>query len=101
ASASIEIIDLRTIVPWDRAIVVESAKKTRRCLIVHEDTLTAGFGAEVAAAVAHDAFSNLEVPVERLAVPDTPLPYNVGLMNAILPSVEGIAQKIGELLAHR
>src|SRR5581483_10344219 len=98
-SASIEILDLRTIVPWDREAVVESVKKTHRCLIVHEDTLTAGFGAEIAAVVAHDAFAKLEAPVERIAVNDVLLPYSVHLLRAVLPSVESITAKINDLLA--
>jgi len=88
---SIEIVDLRTIVPWDRAAVLASVERTSRCLIVHEDTMTAGFGAEIAAVVAREAFLSLDAPVERIAVPDIPLPYNVGLMEAVLPSVEQIA----------
>jgi 2-oxoisovalerate dehydrogenase E1 component len=96
---SIELLDLRTVAPWDRAAVLASVRKTRRCLIVHEDTLTAGFGAEIAAVVAEEAFLSLDAPVSRLAIPDVPTPYNVGLMNAVLPSIEGIAAKMQELLA--
>ena len=95
---SIDVLDLRTVAPWDRAAVLASVRKTRRCLIVHEDTLTAGFGAEVAAVVAEEAFLSLDAPVSRLAIPDVPTPYNVGLMNAVLPSVEGISDKMRELL---
>ena len=95
---SIEVLDLRTVMPWDRTAVLASVRKTRRCLIVHEDTLTAGFGAEIAAVVAEEAFLSLDAPVSRIAVPDVPTPYNVGLMNAVLPSVEGIAAKMQELL---
>ena len=99
ASDSIEVIDLRTIIPWDRNAVVASVNKTKRCLIVHEDTITAGFGAEIAAVVAKDCFFNLDAPIERLAVPDIPLPYNIRLMNAILPGAETILAKMNELLA--
>jgi 2-oxoisovalerate dehydrogenase E1 component len=95
---SIEVLDLRTVAPWDRAAVLASVRKTRRCLIVHEDTLTAGFGAEVAAVVAEQAFLSLDAPISRLAIPDVPTPYNLRLMNAVLPSVEGIAAKMQELL---
>jgi len=98
-NASVEILDLRTIVPWDRNAVIASVKKTHRCLIVHEDTLTAGFGAEIAATVARDAFLSLDAPVERLAVPDVPLPYNVRLLEALVPGVQTIAAKIEEMLA--
>lgn len=92
-----ELIDLRTLMPWDKEAVLASVKKTRRCLIVHEDTLTAGFGAEIAATVAKESFFNLDAPIERMAVPDIPIPYNIPLMEAVLPSVEGIAAKITEL----
>jgi 2-oxoisovalerate dehydrogenase E1 component len=95
---SIEVLDLRTIAPWDREAVLASVRKTRRCLIVHEDTLTAGFGAEVAAVVAQEAFLSLDAPISRLAIPDVPTPYNVGLMHGVLPSVQEIADKMGELL---
>ena len=95
---SIEVLDLRTVAPWDRAAVLTSVRKTRRCLIVHEDTLTAGFGAEIAAVLAEEAFLSLDAPIARLAIPDVPTPYNLRLMNAVLPSVEGIAAKMRELL---
>jgi 2-oxoisovalerate dehydrogenase E1 component len=95
---SIEVLDLRTVAPWDRTAVLGSVRKTRRCLIVHEDTLTAGFGAEIAAVLAEEAFLSLDAPISRLAIPDVPTPYNVNLMNAVLPSVEGIAAKMQELL---
>jgi 2-oxoisovalerate dehydrogenase E1 component len=98
-NASADILDLRTLIPWDRRGVIASVKKTRRCLIVHEDTLTAGFGAEVSAVIAQEAFLSLDAPIERLAVPDIPLPYNVGLMNAVLPGVDSIAARIQQLLA--
>jgi 2-oxoisovalerate dehydrogenase E1 component len=95
---SIELLDLRTVAPWDRASVLASVRKTRRCLIVHEDLLTAGFGAEIAAVIAEEAFLSLDAPISRLAVPDVPTPYNVTLMDAVLPSVDGIAAKMQELL---
>ena len=99
AEASVEVIDLRTIAPWDRSTVLDSVQKTRRCLVVHEDTMTAGFGAEIAAVISRDAFLSLDAPVERLAVPDVPLPYNVALLEAILPTVESIAAQIRATLA--
>jgi len=94
AEASVEVIDLRTIVPWDRAAVLESVRKTHRCLVVHEDTITAGFGAEIVAVVAKEAFLKLDAPVERMAVPDIPLPYSVLLLEAVLPSVSSIAEQM-------
>jgi 2-oxoisovalerate dehydrogenase E1 component len=94
--ASVELIDLRTIAPWDRKAVLESVRKTGRCLIVHEDTLTAGFGAEVAAVVAREAFWQLDAPVDRLCVEDVPMPYHPDLLAAVLPSAGAIAARIGE-----
>jgi 2-oxoisovalerate dehydrogenase E1 component len=95
---SAEILDLRTLMPWDREAVLASVKRTRRCLIVHEDLMTGGFGAEIAAVVAEACFFDLDAPVTRLAMPDIPSPHNPTLMEWALPSVEQIAAKIGELV---
>jgi 2-oxoisovalerate dehydrogenase E1 component len=95
---SIEIIDLRTISPWDSQLVLESVRRTRRCLIVHEDGVTAGFGAEVAATVAQEAFFNLDAPIQRLAMPDVPVPHNFDLMDAVVPTVDSIAARMTEVL---
>ena len=73
-------------------------RRTRRCLIVHEDGLTAGFGAEIAALVAKECFFDLDAPVERLATPDIPIPYNVRMMNAVVPGVDVIADKLVDLV---
>lgn len=94
----IEVIDLRTIAPWDRELTLTSVRKTGRCLIVHEDNITAGFGAEIAATVAKDAFWFLDAPVERVAVEDIPMPYHPVLMDAVLPDDERIADRIADLL---
>jgi len=96
---SVEIIDLRTLMPWDREAVLASVKRTRRCLIVHEDLISAGFGAEIAAVVAQECFFDLDAPVSRLAMPDIPSPHNPALMEWALPSVEGIRAKIEELIS--
>jgi 2-oxoisovalerate dehydrogenase E1 component len=97
--AGLEILDLRTLAPWDRDTVVESVRRTHRCLIVHEETLTAGFGAEIAATVGRDCFLSLEAPVDRLAVPDIPLAYDAALMAAALPDAAAIAERAAALLA--
>jgi 2-oxoisovalerate dehydrogenase E1 component len=94
----VDLLDLRTIAPWDREAVLESVHRTSRCLVVHEDTLTAGFGAEVAATVARDGFWGLDAPVDRLAPEDVPMPYNTGLLRAVLPSAQEIAERIRALL---
>ena len=95
----IELIDLRTLQPWDHDCILKSVKKTGRCLIVHEDNRTAGFGAEIAAVLAHEAFFDLDAPVTRIAMPDIPSPHNINLLNAALPSVETIVSKIIDLIA--
>jgi 2-oxoisovalerate dehydrogenase E1 component len=74
-------------------------KRTHRCLIVHEDIGTAGFGAEIAAVVADQAFLDLDAPVARLTMPDIPSPHHPDLMEWALPSVEKIAAKIEELVS--
>jgi 2-oxoisovalerate dehydrogenase E1 component len=96
----VSLIDLRTIIPWDQERVLEDVRRTGKVLIVHEDTLTAGFGAEISAVIASEAFTDLDAPVERLATPDVPIPYSVPLMNAVLPSEETIAVKMKALLAY-
>jgi 2-oxoisovalerate dehydrogenase E1 component len=97
---SVEIIDLRTLMPWDREAVLASVKRTRRCLVVHEDLLTGGFGGEIAAVVAETCFLDLDAPVSRLAMPDIPSPHNPALMEWALPSVEKIRAKIDELIGY-
>ncbi|MCL4141948.1 UNVERIFIED_CONTAM: hypothetical protein GTU68_042500, partial [Idotea baltica] len=98
-SADVELIDLRTIQPWDSETVIKSVNKTGRLLIVHEDSISAGFGAEIAAVVANRALFSLDAPIERLAVNDLPIPYNPVLTNEVVPNVERIAARILELLA--
>lgn len=97
SAVEVELIDLRTLVPWDREAVLASVAKTRRCLIVHEDNLTAGFGAEIASTLASRAFFDLDSPVERLAMPDVPSPHSPRLLEAVLPGVPRIVQAIRDL----
>ena len=92
-----EVLDLRTLSPWDKRAVLASVEKTHRCLIVHEDNLTAGFGAEVAATLVSEAFYSLEAPVERLAMPDIPSPHSPILLEAAVPDVARIARAIQKL----
>jgi 2-oxoisovalerate dehydrogenase E1 component len=95
---SADVIDLRTLMPWDKEMVLESVRRTRRCLIVHEDLQTGGFGAEIAAVVADEAFMDLDAPVSRLTMPDIPSPHNPVLLNWAVPSVARIRAKISELV---
>jgi 2-oxoisovalerate dehydrogenase E1 component len=98
-AGQVEIIDLRTISPWDKDAVLNSVQKTGKCLIAHEDAITVGFGAEIAATVAGEKFTYLDAPVQRLAVPDVPIPFNIALMNTVIPGVEVIRAEIERLLA--
>jgi len=95
---SIEIIDLRTIIPWDKTTVLNSIKKTNRCLILHEDTITGGFGAEIASVIAKETFAFLDAPIERLATPDVPIPYNLSMMDIVIPTTEKIIEQLHFLL---
>jgi 2-oxoisovalerate dehydrogenase E1 component len=97
SAVDVELLDLRTLMPWDRAAVLASVRKTRRCLIVHEDNLTAGFGAEIAATLARDAFFDLDAPVERITMPDVPSPHSPLLLDAVVPSAARIVHAIRTL----
>ncbi len=82
----VEIIDLRTLLPWDQTAVFDSVRKTGKCLVLHEDTYTGGFGAEIAATVGERMFAYLDAPVVRVAALDTPVPFNAVLENQFLPA---------------
>jgi 2-oxoisovalerate dehydrogenase E1 component len=96
---SVQVLDLRTITPWDTELVRAAVEHTGRLLVVHEDVLTAGFGAEVGAWVAEHCFWALDAPVRRVAALDTFVAYEPGLEQAILPQVSDIAAAARELLA--
>jgi 2-oxoisovalerate dehydrogenase E1 component len=98
-AGDIEVIDLRTISPWDKDIVAASVRRTHRLLVVHEDTLTAGFGAEVAAWAGQELFCDLDAPVVRVAALDTPVPYSPAGEQAVLPQVADIDAAVRRLLA--
>ena len=101
ASASngdIEVIDLRTLVPWDKEAVFASVRKTGRCMVVHEDNRTAGFGAEIVATLTDELFWELDAPIKRLTMEDIPNPHNIHLLEAAVPSVEKIAATAEALL---
>ena len=94
---SVEIVDLRTILPWDKPAVLESARKTSKVLVLHEDTRTGGFGAEIAATIGEEAFEDLDAPVRRIAAPDTPVPFSPPLEKAFIPQVEDVVAGLREL----
>jgi pyruvate dehydrogenase E1 component beta subunit len=96
-----EVIDLRTLVPLDRAAVINSVKKTHRLLIVDEDYLGFGMTAEIAALAAEEALDYLDAPVKRLAVPNVPLPYSRPLEQFVIPSVDAICQAARAMMPER
>ncbi|HEX5468489.1 MAG TPA: alpha-ketoacid dehydrogenase subunit beta [Gaiellaceae bacterium] len=94
---SVEILDLRTLAPWDKKAVLESVRKTSKALVLHEDTHTGGFGAEIAATIGEEAFEDLDAPVRRIAAPDTPVPFSPPLEKAFIPQVEDVVAGLKEL----
>jgi 2-oxoisovalerate dehydrogenase E1 component len=96
--AETRILDLRTLVPWDREAVMSAVKEIGRMLVVHEDTTTCGFGAEIAAQVADEAFMYLDAPVKRVAAADIPSPTHHNLFEAMMPTTEKIRQALEELV---
>ncbi|MCB0346623.1 MAG: alpha-ketoacid dehydrogenase subunit beta [Bdellovibrionales bacterium] len=96
----IEVIDLRSLLPWDRQSVLASAKKTSRILMVHEATKTGGIGAEIAASIAEEAFEYLDAPLRRVCSHDTPVPYAPPLEEFFMPSTEKIADALRSLCSY-
>ena len=97
--ASVEIIDLRSLAPYDWEAVSTSVKKTSRVMIAHEDTLSWGYGAEIAARIADELFTELDAPVGRVAALDTWVAYNPQLEDQILPQVDNLVREGERLLA--
>ena len=97
-SSRVTLLDLRTILPWDKNSVMESVNHTGKVLVVHEDTVTNGFAAEIITAINEQAFHSLDAPIARIATPDIPIPYNVGLMDAVIPGINRIKEGIATLL---
>ncbi len=99
-AAEVEVIDLRSLIPLDRETILQSVKKTGKALVVHEDKVFSGFGAEVAAMIAQEAFEYLDGPVKRVGSTFTPVGFNRILERAILPDTEKIYQAIMKLLEY-
>jgi 2-oxoisovalerate dehydrogenase E1 component len=95
----VEVIDLRTLKPWDEELVFESVKKTGRLLVVHEDSLTCGFGAEIVSRVVEETFESLKIAPKRLAVPDVPIPFSQELFNLAYPTSDKIRKVVEEMLS--
>ena len=98
---SVEVVDLRTLSPLDREAILESVRRTGRAMVVHEDNLTGGFGAEVAATISEHAFDALDAPVVRVAAPDIPaMPFNTPQEEFFMPSPQKIAAAMRNLAAY-
>ena len=97
---AVEVVDLRSLTPLDRETIMESVKHTNKVLIVHEDTLTGGIGAELAALLAEELFEYLDGPITRVAAPDAPFPYAPPLEAAFLPNAEKIVTAARKLAAY-
>jgi len=96
----IEVVDLRSLTPLDREAITDSVRRTNKVLIVHEDTLTGGIGAELSAILAEDLFEYLDGPITRVAAPDVPFPYAPPLEEAFLPNAEKIVSAARKLAAY-
>jgi len=99
-SVSVEVLDLRSLVPLDHEAILKSVRKTHRVLIVHEANLTGGFGGEIAALISQEAFEYLEAPVTRVASLDVPVPFSPPLERAMLPNLDRITLAARELLVY-
>ena len=95
---SLEVVDIRTIKPLDEEIILKSVQKTSKALVVYEASRTAGFGAEIAATIAEKAFDYLDAPVTRVAAKDSPISFNPGQENYILPNPQKIAAAARQLM---
>jgi 2-oxoisovalerate dehydrogenase E1 component beta subunit len=97
---AVEIVDLRTVMPWDKQAVLDSVRKTSKVLVLHEDTRTGGFGGEIAATIAEECFEDLDAPVRRIAAPDTPVPFSPPLEKAFIPQVDDVVAGLKELVEY-
>lgn len=95
---SVEILDLRTLCPWDKEGVLESVRRTSRCVIVHEDFMTGGFGAEISARIMEEAFDSLDAPVLRVAAKDSYCPYSKPLEAQVLPQASWIVEALEKVV---
>ena len=98
ASWSADVIDLRSLIPWDREMVCESVSKTGRLVLVEESPFSGGWGTEIASYVASECFDQLKAPVLRITCPDIPVPYPPHLEKRFLPSVEYVREQVDVLV---
>jgi len=97
---SVEVVDLRSLLPWDRETVAASVSKTNKVVICHEDSKTAGVGAEVAAFIGEELFDQLDGPITRVAALDTPVPFAPTLEEAVIPGTRHIVDAVRRLAAY-
>lgn len=97
---SVDVLDLRTLLPLDREAIASTVKKTGKVLILHEDNKTGGVGAEIAAFVAEEMFEHLDGPIVRVAAADCPIPYNHVLEEAVIPNVDTVVRALRDLAAY-
>jgi 2-oxoisovalerate dehydrogenase E1 component beta subunit len=96
----LEVVDLRSLLPYDREAVLETAKKTSKVILLHEDTRIGGFAGELAALISEEAFDYLDGPIRRITAPDTPVPYSPPLEEFFLPKVSDVTRVARELHAY-
>jgi 2-oxoisovalerate dehydrogenase E1 component beta subunit len=96
----LEVLDLRSLLPYDREAVLETAKKTSKVILLHEDTRIGGFAGELAALISEEAFDYLDGPIRRITAPDTPVPYSPPLEEFFLPKVSDVTRVARELFAY-
>jgi 2-oxoisovalerate dehydrogenase E1 component beta subunit len=96
----LEVVDLRTLLPLDRAAIAETVRRTNKVIILHEDTRTGGIAGEVAAVINEEAFDELDAPIVRITSLDTPVPFSPPLEHAFLPKVEDVVREARRLKAY-
>ena len=96
----VEVVDMQSLLPFDKKTILDSVKKTSRVMIVHEATLTGGIGGEIAAMISQEAFEYLDAPVRRLASIDTPVPYSAPLEEYFMPNVQKITEALRRLASY-
>jgi 2-oxoisovalerate dehydrogenase E1 component len=96
----VEVIDLRSLLPWDVETVYDSVRKTNRVIVAHEDSKSWGFGAEVASRIAEEMFEHLDAPVGRIGALDTPVAYCPAIEDEILPQIETVMDSLRKILAY-
>jgi len=96
----VEVLDLRSLLPFDKDAVLESVKKTSKVILLHEDTRTGGFAGELAALISEEAFDYLDGPIRRITAPDTPVPFSPPMEEFFLPKISDVLRVARELHAY-